>query len=52
MSILKIISMPCNLSQRTELYVNLKSAILKCSAVIPRVFIGELLAVLNLAVVG
>ena len=52
MSILKIISVSGNLLQRTKLCVNLKSAILKCSAVIPRAVISEPSAVFDLAVVG
>ena len=35
-----------------KLWVNLKSAILRCSAVIPKAVIGEPSAVFNLAVVG
>ena len=41
-----------NLSQMMKLWVNTKSAILKCSAVIPNTVIGELSAVFNLALVG
>ena len=52
MSIPEISSVSGNLLQMTKLWVNLKSAILKCNAVIPRVVIGEPLAVFNLAVVG
>ena len=52
MSIPKIISVSGNLSQITKLCVNLKSAILKCNAVIPKVVIGEPSAVFNFAVVG
>ena len=40
------------MSQMTKLCVNLKSAILKCNAVIPKVVRGEPLAVFNFAVVG
>ena len=35
-----------------KLWVNLKSAILKCSAIIPKAMIGKLSTVFNLAVVG
>ena len=35
-----------------ELWVNLKSAILKCNAIIPKVVIGEPSAVFNFAVVS
>ena len=52
MSMPKIISVSGNLLQRTKLWVNLKSAILKCSAVIPRPVIREPSTVFNLAVVG
>ena len=52
MLILKIISVSGNMLQRTKLCVNLKSAILKHSAVIPGTVIGELSAVFNLAGVG
>ena len=41
-----------NLLQRTKLCVNLKSAILRCSAVLPNAVISESSAVFNLAVVG
>ena len=41
-----------NLSQIMKLWVNLKSAILKCSAIIPTAVIGELSALFNLTVVG
>ena len=47
MSIPKIIFLSGNLSQMTKLLVNLKPAILKCSAVI-----GEPSAVFNLVVEG
>ena len=47
-----MISVSCNLLQITKLWVNLKSAILKCSAIIPKAVIGELSMVFNLAVVG
>ena len=48
----KIISVSGSLSQITKLWVNLNSAIHKCTAVIPKAVIGEPSAVLNLAVVG
>ena len=41
-----------NLLQITKLCVNLKSAILKSNAVIPKAVIHEPLPVFNLAVVG
>ena len=41
-----------NLLQILKLLVNLKSAILKCNAVIPKGVIGELSVVFNLVVVG
>ena len=41
-----------NLLQMMQLWVNLKSAILRCSTVIPNAVIGELSAVFNLAVAG
>ena len=41
-----------NLSQITKLCVNLKLAILKCCAVIPKVVIAKLLVVFNFTVVG
>ena len=50
MSIPKISSASGNLFQITKIWVNLKSAILKCNAVIPRNVISELSAVFNLAV--
>ena len=52
MSMPKIISVSGSLSQITKLWVNLKSAILKCKAVILKAVIGELLVVFNFAVVG
>ena len=52
MSIPKISSVSGSLSQMTKLWVNLKYAILKCNAVIPRAVISEMLAVFNLVVVG
>ena len=52
MSIPKISSVSGNLLQMTKLWVNLKSAILKCNAVIPKAVIGEPSAVFNFAVVG
>ena len=48
----KIISVSGSLLQIMKLWVNLKLAILECSAVIPRAVIGEPLAVFNFAVVG
>ena len=48
----KIISVPGSLLQIMKLWVNLKSAILKCNAVIPKAAIVEPLAVFNLAVVA
>ena len=39
------------MSQLTKLWVNLNSAILKCSVIILKAVISELLVVLNLAVV-
>ena len=41
-----------NLLQMMKLWVNLKSAILRCSAAIPKAVIGELSMVFNLAVVS
>ena len=38
--------------QMTKLWVNLKSAIVRCSAVIPNAVIGELSTVFNLVFVG
>ena len=52
MSVPKISSVSGNLLQMTKLWVNLKSAILKCNAGIPKAVISELLAVFNLVVVG
>ena len=52
MSIPKIISVSGNLLQIMKLCANLKSAILKCNAVIPKVVIDEPSAVFNFAVVG
>ena len=52
MSIPKIISVFGYLSQMTTLWVNLKSVILKCSAIIPKAVKGDPLAVFNFAVVG
>ena len=51
-SILKIISVSSNLSQITKLWVNLKSPILRCSAVSPTAVIDKLSIMFNLAVVG
>ena len=48
----KIISVSGNLSQMMKLCVNLKSAILRWSAVIPNAIIGDLSAVFNVVVVG
>ena len=48
----KLFSVSSNLLQITKLWVNLKPAILRCSAVIPNAVIGETSAVFNLAVVG
>ena len=47
----KIISESGSLLQIMKLWVNLKSALLKCNAVIPSAVIGELLAVFNFVVV-
>ena len=47
-----MISVSSNLLQIMKVWVNLKSAILKCSAVIPKGVIGKLSTVFNLAVVG
>ena len=44
--------MSSNLLQIMKLWVNLKSAILRCSAVIPKAVIGKPSTVFNLAVVG
>ena len=41
-----------NLSQMTKSWVNLKSAILKCSTAIPKAVISEPSAVFNLVAVG
>ena len=41
-----------NLLQMTKLWVNLKSAILRCSTVIPNAVIDELSTVFNLVFVG
>ena len=51
-SIPKIISVSSNLLQMMKLWVNLKSAILRCSTVIPNVVIGEPSAVFNWVFVG
>ena len=48
----KIISVSGNLLQITKLWVNLNSAILKCSAIIPKAVIGNPSPMFNLAVVG
>ena len=48
----KISSMSGNLSQIIKLCMNLKSAIHKCSAVDPKVVMGEPSVVLNLAAMG
>ena len=48
----KINSMLGNWSQIIKLCVNLKSAICRCSAVDPKVAIGEPSAVLSLAAMG
>ena len=47
-----MISVSGNLLQITKLWLNLKSAILKFSAVIPKAVIGKPPAVFNFAVVG
>ena len=47
-----MISVSGNLSKITKLWVKLKSAILKCSAVIPKAVIDKSSTVFNLAVVG
>ena len=49
---LKISSVSGSWSQIMKLCVNLKSAIHRCSAVDPKVIMGEASAVLSLAVVG
>ena len=49
---LKIISVSGSQLQITKLWVNLKSTILKCMAVIPRAIIGKPSAVFSLAVVA
>ena len=48
----KISSVPGSWSQIMKLCVNLKSAIHRCSAVDPKVIMGEPSAVLSLAAVG
>ena len=48
----KIISLSDNLLQIMKLWVNVNSAILKCSGITPKAVIGEPSVVFNLAVVG
>ena len=48
----KLISVSGSLLQITKLWVNLKSTILKCKAVIPKAVIGEPLAAFIIAAVG
>ena len=48
----KIISVSVSLAQMMKFWVNLKSAILRWSAVIPNAVIGSLSAVFSLVVVG
>ena len=52
MSMPKISSVSGNWSQIMNLCVNLKSAICRCSAVDPKVVMGEPFVVLSLAAVG
>ena len=47
-----MVSVSANLSQMMKWWVNLKLAILRCSAVIPNAVIGEPSAVFNLVFVG
>ena len=47
-----MISVSGNLSKITKLWLNLKSTIIKCSAIIIKAVIGALSTVFNLAVVG
>ena len=47
-----MISVFGNLSQIMKLWVNLNSAVLRCSAVIPKAVIGEPSAIFNFAVAG
>ena len=48
----KIISVSGNLLQMMKLWVNLKSAILKCNAIIAKAVMSKPSAVFNFAVVG